>query len=230
MPNRPSRAQPGQPGQQAQPGQYYSGQYGATYPQQPASAYPGGYGQPGVATTPDGQRLAGWWKRVAATVLDGLVLVSLSVALGWPFVSRLASAYGDFFDEAVRAAENGTAAPDQSALLSSVWGPMLGFLAVSLVVNFVYSVGFLKFVGATPGKLALGLRVRLREQPGPMSWGTVLLRWVGQNVASLVGVVPVLGSIATIYPLLDCLWPLWDSRKQALHDKIAKTNVVVHRR
>jgi uncharacterized RDD family membrane protein YckC len=26
--------------------------------------------------------------------------------------------------------------------------------------------------------------------------------------------------------LLDYLWPLWDDKKQALHDKVAKTNVV----
>jgi uncharacterized RDD family membrane protein YckC len=29
--------------------------------------------------------------------------------------------------------------------------------------------------------------------------------------------------------LLDYLWPLWDSKRQALHDKIADTQVVVGR-
>jgi hypothetical protein len=29
-----------------------------------------------------------------------------------------------------------------------------------------------------------------------------------------------------LYPLLDDLWPLWDDKKQAIHDKLAKTNVV----
>jgi uncharacterized RDD family membrane protein YckC len=66
----------------------------------------------------------------------------------------------------------------------------------------------------------------LRERPGPLSWGTVLLRWVTQNIAGVFAVVPVVGTLASVYPLLDALWPLWDSRKQALHDKAARTNVV----
>jgi len=30
-------------------------------------------------------------------------------------------------------------------------------------------------------------------------------------------------------PLIDGVWPLWDSKRQALHDKIADTNVVLGR-
>jgi uncharacterized RDD family membrane protein YckC len=26
--------------------------------------------------------------------------------------------------------------------------------------------------------------------------------------------------------MIDMLWPLWDDKKQALHDKVARTNVV----
>ncbi len=63
-----------------------------------------------------------------------------------------------------------------------------------------------------------------------MSWGTVLLRWAGQNWYAAFGFVPVLGSLLGLYPLLDVLWPLWDDKKQALHDKVAKTNVVRHQR
>ena len=33
-----------------------------------------------------------------------------------------------------------------------------------------------------------------------------------------------------IIKILNLLWPLWDDKRQALHDKIAKTNVVVKRR
>jgi uncharacterized RDD family membrane protein YckC len=38
--------------------------------------------------------------------------------------------------------------------------------------------------------------------------------------------VPILGSVLGLYPVLNLLWPLWDDKKQALHDKVAKTNVV----
>ncbi len=53
----------------------------------------------------------------------------------------------------------------------------------------------------------LGLRVRLREQPGPLSWETILRRWVSQFGANLLSLVPVLGLIAGLYPWLDGLWP-----------------------
>ena len=34
------------------------------------------------------------------------------------------------------------------------------------------------------------------------------------------------GYATSMYVLLDSLWPLWDGKRQALHDKAAKTNVV----
>ena len=79
---------------------------------------------------------------------------------------------------------------------------------------------------ATPGKLLVGLRVRLRETPGPMPLGTVLMRWVGQYAVGILGLLPVVGSIGGLYAIVNYLWPLWDGKKQALHDKLAKTNVV----
>ena len=48
-------------------------------------------------------------------------------------------------------------------------------------------------------------------------------------MATLLNVVPGIGSVASLFPLLDGLWPLWDRKKQALHDKAAKTNVVMVR-
>jgi uncharacterized RDD family membrane protein YckC len=107
-----------------------------------------------------------------------------------------------------------------------VWPAVLGFIAVSLVVNFVYGVGFLKMFQATPGKMALGLEVRLRERPGLLPWGTVLVRWFTQNLGTLLAFVPMVGVFAKGFSLLDDLWPLWDGKRQALHDKVARTNVV----
>jgi uncharacterized RDD family membrane protein YckC len=196
------------------------------HPGPSASAGSPGYGGPAPATTPDGQRLAGWWHRVGAFLLDTLLLVAVSVALGWPFVHRIGSRYVDFFHQTMRASEHGTPPPSQLDLVGQVMGPILGYLAVSMLVSLVYNAGFLKTVQGTPGKLAVGLRVRLRERPGPLPWRAVLLRWLVQNVASIVAVVPVLGTIAGVFPFLDDLWPLWDEKKQALHDKVAATNVV----
>jgi uncharacterized RDD family membrane protein YckC len=197
--------------------------------QTPMAPYSGAYA-PLVATTPDGQPLSGWWQRVGAYLIDMVIVTPLVVLFGWPWIREIGSAYGDLVNESIRAAESGGSMPDQGDLLAELLVPFLLLTLVGLVVNLVYNAGFLKWKAATPGKLAIGLRVRLRETPGPLSWGTVLLRWAGQNWYAALSIVPVLGSILGLYPLLDVLWPLWDDKKQALHDKVAKTNVVRHQR
>ena len=72
----------------------------------------------------------------------------------------------------------------------------------------------------------MGLRVRLRDRPElPLS--AVLLRWATQSGApGMLGLVPFVGLLASVFSLLDVLWPLWDDKNQAIHDKVAKTNVV----
>ena len=49
---------------------------------------------------------------------------------------------------------------------------------------------------------------------------------VGQFGVGILSLVPFVGSVTGLYSLLDVLWPLWDAKKQAIHDKIASTNVV----
>jgi uncharacterized RDD family membrane protein YckC len=200
-----------------------AGQY-AGAPPYPGAPY--GSGSAAAATTPDGQPLAGWWRRVGAYLIDWLILLVATAVLGWSQVRQIGSAYGDLLRETVRATENGSAMPDQGDLLADLGVPFLVLSLIALVLNFVYNVAFLKWKAATPGKLALGMRVRLREVPGPLSWGTVLLRWLAQNWYSVLGSVPVLGGVLAIYPVVDDLWPLWDPHNQALHDKVARTNVV----
>jgi uncharacterized RDD family membrane protein YckC len=194
----------------------------------PAPAVQPAYATTKSTTTPDGMPLAGWWHRVGAYLLDGLVLLVIGMALALPWVREVFDAYGDFFDEAFDDATSGRQTDtDMSDLQRDVAGPMAVIALIQLVVGFVYHVGFLMWLQATPGKLLTGLRVRLREAPGPMPLGTVLLRWFGQSGGvGLVSLVPYVGSTAGLYGLLDHLWPLWDDNKQAIHDKVAKTNVV----
>ncbi len=176
--------------------------------------------------TPDGQPLSGWWRRAGAVLLDGVLTSTVGVVLGWPWLSRIGSAYAEFMHQAVGSAGAGAPMPDTSALSAAIGGPLLMLALVFFAVQLVYGVGFLKAFAATPGKMAFGLRVRLRERPGPLSWGTVLARWFTHNAASVVALVPVVGLLASVFGLLDVLWPLWDGKRQALHDKVARTNVV----
>jgi uncharacterized RDD family membrane protein YckC len=183
-----------------------------------------------VPTTPDGEPLAGWGIRFGAYVIDAILVSIVAAIIGAPFVAKIVNAYADLFRESIDAARTGSARPNQLDVYGEIWLPLLGFAAVSIVLNFIYQVGFLRWRAATPGKLMLGMRVRLRERPGPLEWGTILKRWVSQFGPNLLSLIPLLGLIAGLYPWVDGLWPLWDERRQALHDKFAKTNVVRTRR
>jgi uncharacterized RDD family membrane protein YckC len=69
--------------------------------------------------------------------------------------------------------------------------------------------------GQTIGKRACGIRV-VSEHGGPAGYGKAFAR---NLVARVIGLAPIVG-------LVDVLWPLWDSRKQCLHDKAGSTLVV----
>jgi uncharacterized RDD family membrane protein YckC len=75
-------------------------------------------------------------------------------------------------------------------------------------------------MGQTFGKRALGIQVRdATGEGGTIGVGRAALRFV---TVGLFRIVPFFG----LFTLLDGLWPLWDPRRQALHDKIAGSVVV----
>ena len=84
--------------------------------------------------------------------------------------------------------------------------------ALAVAAGALYTIGFWYALGATPGKMALGLQV-VREDGSPLGPGTSVLRYVGYIVSGLA-----LG--------LGFLWIIWDPKKQAWPDKIAGTLVV----
>lgn len=84
---------------------------------------------------------------------------------------------------------------------------------VTFVVNAAYLVGFWTAEGATPGKMALGLRVVNAETGELISPAYGLLRYVGYIISGIA-----LG--------LGFFWIIWDDKNQGWHDKIAKTVVI----
>jgi uncharacterized RDD family membrane protein YckC len=181
-----------------------------------ASPMQAGWATP-PATTPDGVLLAGWGVRAVARLLDGLFTFLLALPLtGWLFYRYFTGAV----DWASAQADQAAAGGPPPVVPFPPWDVLKYALAASLVgfvVAGAYEVFFLSRSGATPGKKILGISVRLRDRAGPPPMKTVLGRTGTYLVMSLVS----MGS------LLDNLWPLWDAKKQALHDKVVGTNVVV---
>jgi uncharacterized RDD family membrane protein YckC len=176
-------------------------------------------------STPDGQPLAGYGRRVGAYLIDGLIqLVLVMVLAGWLYVRAL----GTLFDEFSRALESGGSLPSFS-VADVNWGALVAFVVVAAAIQFGYQVFFLSRTGATPGKQAVGISVRLRERPGVPSVGTAARRAALQVVLGLFGFAPGISYVTGLAAVLDLLWPAWDDKRQALHDKLAATNVVVGR-
>lgn len=93
-------------------------------------------------------------------------------------------------------------------------------VALTLLSNLLYGPLFLTRSGArngqTPGKQVARIRV-VREDAEPVGAQVALTReFLGKGV---LGLVP-------FFTIVDYLFPLGDARRQALHDKLAKTFVV----
>lgn len=195
----------------------------ATDPQNPYA--PAGYRPaPGArstqaATTADGVPLATWGWRLLAVILDTVVssvLVQIATA---PFASRLSAPVQAWVDKMLAASQSG-APPSLTTLFADFpVREQLVSLLIGLVVITAYHLAFLRWRAATPGKLVCGLRVVPLDQGrhlGPLSWSTIGIRVAIWAVAGQIG----------LFRLLDGLLPLWQPRRQALHDLAAKTQVI----
>ncbi|TDU88954.1 putative RDD family membrane protein YckC [Kribbella voronezhensis] len=224
--------QPAQAPQYGQQQHYGQPQYGQPHQGQPQHGGPQ-YGQQGfgygpvVPATPDGVPLSGWWKRVGARFLDGLIVMVVSLPLTGYFWYHYLQAALDYESDMFDSARAGSTPRFNTTLPWDVYKWILPATGIALLVYFVYEFFFLTRKGATPGKMAVGISVRLRDVAGPPTPVAVLKRFGLYGALSILGAVPFVGTLFGLLGLLDYLWPLWDDKKQALHDKVADTNVVV---
>lgn len=91
-------------------------------------------------------------------------------------------------------------------------------LAVAIAIQAAYFTFFHGSErGQTLGKRALGIAVRGADDGGRISYAQALGRYV---------VVLAFSFGFVVLTIVDDLWPLRDARRQALHDKVARTVVV----
>jgi uncharacterized RDD family membrane protein YckC len=100
-----------------------------------------------------------------------------------------------------------------------------GSLARQTAANLIAGVvAFLYYVlqhgrwGRTPGKRAMNLRVVRADDAGAISYGQAAWRLLFAYLISL--------ATCGVGGLVDVAWILWDRRRQALHDKVARTVVL----
>ena len=96
------------------------------------------------------------------------------------------------------------------------FGPMMGAIGMSWMVGIAlgscYEAFFVNKMGATPGKMALGLKV-VRPDGRPVDLGRAFGRYFAKMLS---GLILFIGYIIAGF----------DSEKRALHDMICDTRVV----
>jgi uncharacterized RDD family membrane protein YckC len=179
-------------------------------PQAPASpeAPPGGWQQPIArpASGWEGRPLASWGSRVAAQLIDWVILLIPGAILA---AIVIGAAVGDDDSSWWAIVGSGVLAILVFALLSLVYAPLL--MMRSGPRN-----------GQTLGKQMIGITV-VRDNGQPLGFGYSALREVVvKNLA-----VGIASSIIPFIPwFLDNFWPLWDDQNRALHDMAVQTHVI----
>ncbi|MCG6534634.1 MAG: RDD family protein [Syntrophales bacterium LBB04] len=149
-----------------------------------------------------GYRYGGFWRRGAAILIDKLILYFLFMILVLlEFMVLPARPYSPYPDTA-----------------SGIWGPvtdsfLIGHIIVFSLMGAVYFTYFHAATGQTPGKMLFKLKV-LRTTGKSLTYGASFLRW-----ACYI--------ISVIFLYIGFIWAAFDSRKQAWHDKLADTLVIL---
>lgn len=157
-------------------------------------------------------KYAGFWLRVAAFLLDWIVIFSTLFILQ-TFIRGNVIAPPDF-SGLIETPE------DFTKIFTSaieVLKPLVISNAIFFLAVILYWIILTWRFGATLGKMAAGIKV-VREDLRPISFGTVLVREFL--------VKKILYLILFFISWLGYLWVSWDKKKQGWHDKIARTVVI----
>lgn len=133
-------------------------------------------------------KYAGFWIRVGASLIDALLISVITVPL-------TIMIYGDL-----------------------VWeGKPFILGAADFFINytlpFIAVVLFWLYKSATPGKMALNIKIVDARTGGKLS--------VGQSIGRYFAYIP-----AILVLMIGIIWVAFDRRKQGWHDKLAKTVVI----
>ena len=162
-----------------------------------------GPGGPPPMTSGPVRRYGGFWIRVGAHLIDGIILSIVEGVLA-------ITAFGGTFVEVLRQASTGSA-PDPAAIVS-----MLVSIGLMQLVGFGVTVAYFSFFhyryGATPGKMACGLKV-VTPEGGGISVGQAIGRYFGSILSGLI-------------LCIGFMMAGWDEEKRSLHDRMAGTRVI----
>jgi uncharacterized RDD family membrane protein YckC len=162
-----------------------------------------------AAAAAAGRHYGGFWIRFLARVIDGILLGVINGIVRLPLM--LMFGIGTI---------GGMRGLGRGGGTGLIFAPaMIGLFGLSAIIGIAlgvaYEVYFLSSHGATPGKMALGLRV-IRVDGGPISPMLAL----GRHFAMW---------ISTLVLMIGYIMAGFDPEKRALHDRICETRVIYSR-
>ncbi|AHF90397.1 transporter [Opitutaceae bacterium TAV5] len=158
------------------------------------------FGEPVFPAT--GTRFAGFWIRLAAKLIDGVCLFALCVVPQLVVIFSVAAALGVDLSQP----------PSDLSELGPRLLVQMASLVVGTIIGIGYSVFFIRRFDATPGKLAVGIRL-VRADGTKLSAGRIIGRYFAEQL-----------SIMTF--LVGYIIAGFDGEKRSLHDYICDTRVV----
>lgn len=175
---------------------------------QPASpGYGYGYGYPRPSDA-FGRPLAEWWRRAVAIIIDGII-IAIPIYVIFVLIIGVGAANGNCTNV------NGQVTCTNTAAVSgSAWGSIIVGIIAPLVY-FALLDGSDK--GQTLGKMAMHIATRDASTGGSIGYGRALVRRF---------IYEILWYLFFIPGLLNVLSPLWDTKRQAWHDKAVNSVVI----
>jgi len=162
---------------------------------------PVAYPAPNYSTLRAGPRLnyAGFWIRFAAKIIDGLILNVVCIGL-------IALIFASQF----RSLENFD--PNDPETIFQIMKFEGVVVLIYTALSFLYSWIFVSKFAATPGKLALGLRI-VRADGSALSQGRVIGRFFAEMLSRLIFNIGYLVAA-------------FDDEKRTVHDHVCDTRVI----
>ena len=164
---------------------------------------------PAGAVTTVGQAVgyAEWWQRVVAFLVDWVIIVIPSL-----IIMAIAS-IGFIGKSTITTDQFGNPQINTSAFTRF----FISFLIIT-GLGFAYRTileGGPR--GQTVGKMAMKIAVKDAETGGSIGYGRAFARWL---------IASILWGAFTLPGVIDVLFPLWDPKRQTLHDKVVRSVVL----
>ncbi len=151
-----------------------------------------------TGSLPGQLRYAGFWIRFGARIIDGIILIVVGMPLSFIQNRILAS--------------RGLESPEVADEMLPFFLIVAAFWFIGVFIGLAYEMFFVGRYAATPGKMALGLKVVMSDG-GRVSYGRVCGRYFAMMLSQI-----------TLY--IGYIIAGFDEQKRSLHDHICDTRVV----